>query len=166
MGVVIPLGTYPFRIVSCYQVGIQDSQFRALSDPLDGPTWTLMVTSFTAVILFFALIPDSNWFITLGVLLENSVVGEPKSVTRGMPGYTTGVEAVLLLWTVLVGTVLTNWYKSAFTIDMIRPVAVLAPWENITGFKNVRMAMRFQTVDTGVGGGLSTSVQIHLSNGE
>ncbi|OXA48454.1 hypothetical protein Fcan01_16269 [Folsomia candida] len=84
--VVIPQETYPFRIVSCYQVGTQNSQFRALSDPFDTCTWTILVVSFVSVILFFAIIPKGvtpGWFIATGILLENSVLGEPKTFTRG-----------------------------------------------------------------------------------
>ncbi|OXA40832.1 hypothetical protein Fcan01_24232 [Folsomia candida] len=126
---IILLRTKSLKFLSCHQVGHHVSTFGPLFSPFDGETWLCILLSFTLTSLLISLLLKSysvlsGAFLPFGILVESSVLsGINLSKVNA-----TACHLLIGIWVVMIGTVLTNWYKTSFTMEMIVPEDVTAPW--------------------------------------
>ncbi|OXA46096.1 Membrane protein insertase YidC [Folsomia candida] len=128
-----------FNFLSCYKVSRQSDTASVLSAPFDGVTWVLLTTLLTAVTFVFLivtkLLQSYNWvsdlltYFILGVLWENSILHnfEKRMVQKRL-----SVKLVFTVYIFLYGTILTNLYKTSFTMETIVPSKASSPWGNLT----------------------------------
>ncbi|OXA41623.1 hypothetical protein Fcan01_23675 [Folsomia candida] len=73
--------TYSF--ISCYKVKSETFILSALTTPFDAESWLLILSTFSVIILILSLLPWTvsfeGAFVAIGILLENSVLGDLKS---------------------------------------------------------------------------------------
>ncbi|OXA54629.1 putative RNA-directed DNA polymerase from transposon BS, partial [Folsomia candida] len=147
--------TYSF--VSCYQTSLNSDMLNTLTSPFDRVSWALLVTCFSTVVLILTAvlsncgeISSDRIFLVVGLTLESSVlVSRTIYEARFLRNRheSVGLYTIIAVWILLVGTVLTNWYKSCFTIEMIVPRTYHSPWTSVTDVEGVRILVPFNLLD-------------------
>ncbi|OXA53382.1 hypothetical protein Fcan01_11791 [Folsomia candida] len=135
---LLPIKSKSWNVISCYRVGSHTSTLSQLFTPFEKPVWTLILP--TVVITFILLtVPRTNFsaafLFVVGILLENSVVSW-KTNFRTLTGF----------YIFLFGTILTNFYKTSFTKEMILPVEQTAPWKTILDTINFTFYVPYETI--------------------
>ncbi|OXA39276.1 hypothetical protein Fcan01_25880 [Folsomia candida] len=140
--------TYSF--VSCHQTRSNSDILTTLSSPLDDWSWALLATHFTWVVLILILLPkqlnSDGILLMIGISLENSVLSGSIYKAKFKPTKypLIGLNTFIGVWTLLVGTILTNWYKSIFTMEMIVPTMYRSPWTTVMDVEGIRILMPFK----------------------
>ncbi|OXA58689.1 hypothetical protein Fcan01_06475 [Folsomia candida] len=146
---IILEGVELFSWLSCHGVNMDNSTpLSELVSPFDWRTWILLwIILFVGISLLSVVIPiqggassdkisttcQLSWFISIGILLECSVFGVylKSFVNRRSTCGIMSAYIILAFLAILFGTVLTNWYKSSFTMEMIVPPRFTAPWRSV-----------------------------------
>lgn len=136
--------------VSCYQVKPYSSWVSVLSSPFDKSSWISLSVCFAAVAAILSWFPSGRLnligaFVLMGISLENSVLGVYQKkllVCRWNRFF--GLAILIGGWTMLCGTLLTNWYKTVFTMEMILPVRYPPPWTSVMNIDKLEVIMPFQ----------------------
>ncbi|OXA37913.1 hypothetical protein Fcan01_27316 [Folsomia candida] len=99
-------------------------------------SWACLGICFTTIVFVLTavvhrkLISDSIYLV-VGITIENSVLvsnSNYKAKIKGKKYRLAGLYMIIAVWTLLVGTILTNWYKTTFTMEMIVPTIYKSPW--------------------------------------
>ncbi|OXA39991.1 hypothetical protein Fcan01_25354 [Folsomia candida] len=122
------------RFLSCYKVKPDSFILAALTDPFDISSWicivlSLMLTSTILTALLATPTMDGVIFM-IGIFLENSVMDRLIKVKTRFH-ITVGLRLLVGVCVLLTGTVLVNWYKTLFTMEMIVPAWQTSPWETL-----------------------------------
>lgn len=75
-----------------------------------------------------------------------------------------GIRFLLGIWILLIGTLLTTWYKSFYTMEMISPLKSTAPWKYVWDIPDFNMFFPLdETVGNveGYGCGQDTYLNMH-----
>ncbi|OXA47184.1 hypothetical protein Fcan01_18005 [Folsomia candida] len=143
--------------VSCYQVNSNSDILSTLTSPFDGVSWTLLITCFVTVVLLLtavlcncSAVSSDRVILMVGLTLESSVLAsraiyEAKFSQRKHESI--GMYTIIAVWIILVGTILTNWYKSCFTIEMIVPRIYKSPWTSVMDVEGIRILVPFSFLD-------------------
>ncbi|OXA39865.1 hypothetical protein Fcan01_25226 [Folsomia candida] len=139
-----------YSFVSCYKTKSNFDILSALTSPLEGISWTLLASGFaTVVIIMTALhtkVISDGVLLIIGISLENSVLLSRsiyEATFRREKHYLTGIYIIVAIWIVLVGSILTNWYKTWFTMEMIIPTIHQSPWESVMNVDGIRIMIPF-----------------------
>lgn len=129
-----------YNFISCYKVWQDSSALNALTSPFDMKSWMCMAGSALIVTLLLNAslgkqFYSTSFLLTVGILLESSVLEFLKSPRKFKTSLIIGI------WTVFSGTVLTSWYKTAFTMEMFAPVTHTAPWEGLLSIDGIKVLM-------------------------
>ncbi|OXA36901.1 hypothetical protein Fcan01_28331 [Folsomia candida] len=117
-----------------------------LASPFDADIWTCAAICFTTLIIVLTLrlrryISD-GFLVVIGLSLENSASLSVYENSFRRKGYSMlGINALVLAWSLLVGTVLTNWYKMLLTMEMIIPKVYQSPWTSLMEVEGIRILM-------------------------
>lgn len=121
---------------SCHKVKSVFDIALALSSPFDIVSWAYLGTSFAIVIVILTAlhrkVVSDDVLILVGISLENSVLSSRtiyEAIIRTERHRMIGLYVIISIWTLLIGTILTNWYKTWFTMEMIIPMKYQSPWE-------------------------------------
>lgn len=124
-----------FSFVTCYNVKSDTFVLSGLTTPFDTGAWLCVLLMFSISVLILTLLPRTlrpdGANVMIGIVLENSVRLDGKLFKERFPPKSKvfGVHVLLGVWILMSGMVLTNWYKTSFTMDMIVPVLYTPPWE-------------------------------------
>lgn len=124
-----------FSFISCYKVKSDTVVLSGLVTPFDIESWLLLFSVFLMFVIIFKLQPRKFSYegavVGIGMLLESSILWDLKLFPTGFPAKLPqfGIRLTIGVWAMMSGTVLTNWYKAAFTMEMIVPVIYLPPWQ-------------------------------------
>ncbi|OXA43191.1 hypothetical protein Fcan01_22042 [Folsomia candida] len=137
-----------FSFVSCYGVKRNSATLTALSSPFDLTSWTCTGICFIMVVLiltsFLRKYISDTVFLIVGISLENSASLSVYETSFRQKGYSVfRVYTLVALWNILIGTILTNWYKTWFTMEMIVPVAYKSPWTSVMDAEGIKILMPF-----------------------
>lgn len=130
---VIVQGEVTFSFLSCHNVHRYSSTLSALTSPFDNVTWIVILLTFTSLtILGDQRGSNSNMLLlrglfSFGICVENSVLSAYQSRLFGRQRYPTE-KLVTGLFAILIGSILTNWYKTCFTKEMIVPAIYTSTW--------------------------------------
>ncbi|OXA48543.1 hypothetical protein Fcan01_16195 [Folsomia candida] len=114
----ISLGPQRFSYVTCYEVQpINSGHLYALVTPFDWATWACIVISFLLCLVICLFITAKNGLFNI----DGMAMGDSFS----------GVRMLIAIRVILVGTVLSNWYTTIFTMEMIVPVTYVSTWNNL-----------------------------------
>ncbi|OXA39661.1 hypothetical protein Fcan01_25464 [Folsomia candida] len=137
-----------YYFISCYKVRQDSSLLNALSTPFGNSAWICFVTSFLAVTIFLSAsqkkFGSAGFRLAVGIMLESSVLYLLKFPKKYE------ISLVVGIWIVLAGTLLTNWYKTAFTIEMIVPITHGAPWNGLLNIEGVKVLMPLRLMTANV----------------
>ncbi|OXA41999.1 hypothetical protein Fcan01_23312 [Folsomia candida] len=144
--VIHDVKTYSF--VSCYGVKLNSTMLDALSSPFDDTSWAYLGICFVTVALLLISIlrrcSSNAILLVLGISLENSVsLSHFETKFRRKRYSMVGVHSLFAIWTILVGTVFTNWYKTLFTMEMIVPTVYKSTWTSLMEVEGIRIFMPF-----------------------
>lgn len=129
-----------YSFLSCHGVNLHKTLFLGVS-PFDKYTWSCIFIS--GLIIFIIILclttthhnpsVSSSWglFSLIAIILENSIMSSIESklnLTSNKFYY--GLKIVLGSWIVMMA-ILSNWYKSSFTTEMIAPFQSTAPWRTM-----------------------------------
>lgn len=83
-----------------------------------GISFVIVVLILTSVLKRYT---SDGLFLVVGLVLENSGLSmyDTRCRQNGYPNF--GMGTLVALWTILIGTILVNWYKTCFTMEMIVP---------------------------------------------
>ncbi|OXA36974.1 hypothetical protein Fcan01_28257 [Folsomia candida] len=153
---MFPTGGYAFVIhdvktysfVSCFGARLNSTMLDALSSPFDNTSWAYMGISFITVVLVFTSIltrcSSNAILLVIGISLENSVSLSAFEAKFRQKAYSmVGVNTLYAIWTIMVGTVFTNWYKTLFTMEMIIPTVYKSPWTGLLEVEGIRILLPF-----------------------
>ncbi|OXA41465.1 Parvalbumin beta [Folsomia candida] len=139
-----------YSFVSCHQIRSNSNIVKPLSSPLDEWSWALPATYFISVVLILTLlwkqVNSDGIFLMIGISLENSVLSSSDYQTKLKPTNSSliGLNTIIGVWILLVGTILTNWYKSIFTMEIIVPTLYHSPWTTVMDVEGIRILMPFK----------------------
>lgn len=151
------LHSYPFVIqqvqtfsfLSCHKVRPETFIMSSLISPFDLASWVCIVLTLLIVVLILTALvvpPGLNGVrVAIGICLENSVLDKLNSFQSRFPGQgdILGVHLLIGMWVVLTGTVLTNWYKTILTMEMIVPATYHTPWESLFDIEELQVLLPF-----------------------
>lgn len=143
--------TYSFT--SCYKVKSDTFILSALITPFDIESWLLLIFCFVTTVLILTLLPrtisSEGTLVGTGILLENSVLGDLKQFQDRFTGKSqiVGVHVLIGVWVIMTGTVLTNWFKTSFTMEMIIPVKYSPPWKTWLDIEGMHALLPLQMFD-------------------
>ncbi|OXA36751.1 hypothetical protein Fcan01_28489 [Folsomia candida] len=126
-----------FSFVSCYNTRSNFDVALALTTPFDLTCCTLLAISFATVVTILTIlrpkILSDGVLIAVGLSLENSVLSPyaTEATFIQKKHQSLGLYGIHALWMILIGTVLTNWYKTWFTMEMIIPTKYHSPLESV-----------------------------------
>ncbi|OXA60700.1 hypothetical protein Fcan01_04700 [Folsomia candida] len=148
---VIQIETKSFSFLSCHQVGHHISTLSQLFTPFHLIVWILLGCSvlIVALIALLASYHCKNFHFVLfiiGILLENSVLSHYDKLRVSVKQH--GVQIFIGVVVLLYGTLLTNWYKTSFTKEMILPTVYTKPWKSIVDLKNFTFYIPLDTFTT------------------
>ncbi|OXA54415.1 hypothetical protein Fcan01_11884 [Folsomia candida] len=137
-----------YSFVSCYGVKHNSTLLKELASPFDADIWTYAAIYFTTFIIIFTLMLrrdiSDGFFVIVGLSLENSVsLSVYENSFRKKRSSMFGINALVIIWSIFVGTVLTNWYKTLFTMEMIIPTVYKSPWTGLMEVEGIRILMPF-----------------------
>lgn len=123
--VIYDVHTYSF--VSCHGIRRNSAVFGALSSPLDTTSWAWVGICFLTLVLILTSMLKRHVsdavFLAIGITLENSASLSVYEDIFRRRGYSTfGIYTLVAIWTIFIGTIMTNWYKTWFTMEMIVPM--------------------------------------------
>ncbi|OXA40183.1 hypothetical protein Fcan01_24827 [Folsomia candida] len=137
-----------YSFISCYGIRRNSEMLGSLSSPFDMISWACIGTCFTTVVLILTLTLgrylSDGVFVVIGISLENSTslpVYENRFTRKGYPS--PGVCTLVAIWSIFVGTILRNWYKSCFTMELIVPTVYESPWTSVMDVEQIRILMPF-----------------------
>ncbi|OXA48923.1 hypothetical protein Fcan01_16167 [Folsomia candida] len=137
-----------FSFVSCYGIKGNSLMLAALSTPFDVTIWACISICFSIVVLILTSLLRRHisdaMLLLIGISLENSAslsVYETRFRQKRYP--ISGVCTLVALWTIFIGTILTNWYKTWFTMDLIVPAGYKSPWTSIMDVEGIKILMPF-----------------------
>ncbi|OXA49694.1 hypothetical protein Fcan01_15743 [Folsomia candida] len=145
---IVPIESKSLSFLSCHGVGHHTSIISQLFTPFEKYVW-LLISLIILTVLIFLNAPKLDTrvtFLLIGILLENSVLlPHEKTIVSGQIRFRllSGFYAVFL------GTVLTNYYKTSFTKEMILPVEQTAPWHTILDTANFTFYIPYGAILTG-----------------
>ncbi|OXA42469.1 hypothetical protein Fcan01_23000 [Folsomia candida] len=123
-----------FSFVSCYKTRSTTAMLSALTSPFDDTIWTCLGIGFAMVVLILRIVwkkvISDSVYLVIGITVENSVLASNsinKSRLREKRHLSIGPYTIVAVWILLVGTILTNWYKTIFTMEMIVPTIYKSP---------------------------------------
>lgn len=61
--------------------------------------------------------------------------------------YLVALRAMMTIWTILVGIILTNWYKKCFTMEMMIPTRYESPWKSVMDIEDIKILLLFNLLD-------------------
>ncbi|OXA43274.1 hypothetical protein Fcan01_21972 [Folsomia candida] len=140
-----------YSFVSCHGVGQNSGMLDSLSSPFDRTIWISMCVAFFAVVLIIiavhgGYISDALLFVW-GTSFENAVSLSFLETRFRLKGYgILGIYTVVIVWSILVGTITTNWYKTLFTMEMIVPMVYKSPWTVLMDVEGIRILLPFSFV--------------------
>ncbi|OXA47186.1 hypothetical protein Fcan01_18007 [Folsomia candida] len=150
-------GVQSYSFVSCYEVSSNSDILNTLTSPLDGISWILLGTCFitvalllTAVLSNYSTISSDRVILMVGLTLENAVLVSRniyRAVFLKKRHESLGIYIIIAVWMILIGTILTNWYKSCFTIEMIIPKIYRSPWTSVMDVEGIRILMPFSLLN-------------------
>ncbi|OXA48979.1 hypothetical protein Fcan01_16338 [Folsomia candida] len=147
----IPHRSETFSFISCYKVKpVTGNILHALTSPLTTHSWIYLTFSLSIILLLVNVSRSKIGFegalILIGVCLESSVLDRLESYKRTLPMNYLSLRVHFLLgvWTILIGTVLTNWYKAFFTIEMIVPATYPPPWTSFLDIDGMQAYLPFE----------------------
>lgn len=148
---LILYGSKSYSFVSCYNVKTNFSVISALTDPFDGASWIFLASNFAAVVTILKALSNTQAtsdgvLHVIGVSLENSGISF-RTIYGAKVHYLIGIYAITAVWMLLVGTILTNWYKTWFTMDMIIPKIYQTPWASVMDVEGVKVLMPLFLLD-------------------
>lgn len=143
-------GVQKYGFVSCYGLGQTPGILGTLSSPFDVTSWRYLgICMITVVLILTSILRRSTFdglFLVVGLTLENSATLSVQEARPKVVGHTTfGVSTLVAIWSMLVGIILTNYYKTWFTMEMIVPTVYVSPWKNILD-EDIRIFMPFETL--------------------
>ncbi|OXA38670.1 hypothetical protein Fcan01_26561 [Folsomia candida] len=144
-----------YSFVSCYNVKSSFDLVSALLSPFDTASWTWLAISFTTVVTivtaFRTKFVSDGLYLMVGISLENSVLLS-RAIYEARFGrekhYLLGLYTIVAVWILLVGTILANWYKTWFTMEMIIPTKFQSPWDSVFDVKGIQILMPFLLLQT------------------
>ncbi|OXA42739.1 Leucine-rich repeat-containing protein 30 [Folsomia candida] len=143
-----------YSFVSCYGIRSSFDLGSALTGPFDVSSWTILATSFIIVVIIFTSLRrnviSDGFFLVVGISLESSVLTLQtvyETTFRRKKHYLVGSYAIIAVWIVLMGTILTNWYKTWFTMEMIIPTKYKSPWDSVINNEGITVLMTFSLLD-------------------
>ncbi|OXA54460.1 hypothetical protein Fcan01_10994 [Folsomia candida] len=146
---VIPIRLKSWSFLSCHGVGHHTSAFAQLFTPFQKIAWVFVAFSIF-VILTFLNVPKFDscvTFLVVGIILENSVLlSYDEMLPRNWRKHSFRVCSGF--FSLIFGTLLTNWYKTSFTKEMIIPTEQTAPWRTIFDIKNLTFYIPYETLMT------------------
>ncbi|OXA41038.1 hypothetical protein Fcan01_24265 [Folsomia candida] len=139
-----------FSYLSCYQVKWTNSVILSeLMAPYDIGVWLCILASLIAVIVLLIASLDNfisrGILLTVGICLENSVLGYLS--TYKSIKYRVGVCTLITTLALLGGTLLSNFYKTYFTLEMIVPKMYQSPWNSVMNVEEIKILMPFDLLD-------------------
>lgn len=146
-----------FSFVSCYKVKSDLFILSGLTNPFHTITWLFNFFMLLIMVLILTLLPRTlrtdGAYVVICILLENSGLGNVKLFQERFPAKSNvfGVRLLLWVWILMSGTVLTNWYKTSFTLEMIVPVMYASPletWLDIPDMEALLPLNMFQVLDS------------------
>ncbi|OXA47179.1 hypothetical protein Fcan01_18008 [Folsomia candida] len=149
---------HSYSYVSCYKVSSNSGILNTLTSPFDRASWTLLgICCITVVAILTSVVSNcsnsvfsDSIFLVAGLTMESSVLLSRRIFEArffGNKHESIGLYTIVGLWMILVGTILTNWYKSCFTIEMIVPRIYESPWTSVTDVEGIRILMPFSLQD-------------------
>ncbi|OXA47279.1 hypothetical protein Fcan01_17630 [Folsomia candida] len=150
----VPYDVQKFSFVSCYKVRSTYSTLTALTSPFDWEIWLFLVICFISISIILTILrkrlSSDGMLLIIGISLENSVLSslsiydlKKLSCNLDLPR----IRAIIGIWTILVGTILTNWYKTYFTMEMIVPTKYESPWKSVMDVEDIQVLMPFNLLD-------------------
>ncbi|OXA46078.1 hypothetical protein Fcan01_19157 [Folsomia candida] len=139
-----------FSFVSCYQIKSNSTTiFSGITSPFDSLSWTAIGISFIIVVLILTVtrgkFVSDGFFFIIAISLESSV---PSSGAASLSKQKcSGSYFIIILWTFLVGTISSNWYKTAFTMEMIVPTMYTSPWKSVVDVEGSKILIPFILID-------------------
>ncbi|OXA46114.1 hypothetical protein Fcan01_19263 [Folsomia candida] len=147
-------GVQSYSFVSCYKTRSNFYMVSALTSPFDKTSWRLLAASFYIVVLILTALHRkaiSDWvFIVLGISVESSVLPSPRfyeAALRREERSLIGIYRIVAIWILMVGTILTNWYKTWFTMEMIIPTKYESPWERVMDVEGIQVLMPLRLLE-------------------
>ncbi|OXA48214.1 hypothetical protein Fcan01_16970 [Folsomia candida] len=144
---IIPIELKFWTFLSCSGVGYHTSPLKQIFTPFQTNVWIgitviilILISLLVSVQLDVRLV-----FLMAGILLENSVLIPYEKKISGRK-FHTGFKIMLGSYSILFGTVLTNYYKTSFTKEMIIPVKQTAPWQTILDIKNFTFYIPYEAL--------------------
>ncbi|OXA39652.1 hypothetical protein Fcan01_25457 [Folsomia candida] len=151
---------HKYCFISCYKVWQDSSLLYALTSPFGNLAWICFITSFLAVTIFLSgsqkKFGSAGFRLAVGIMLESSVLYLLKFPKKYE------ISLVVGIWIILAGTLLTNWYKTAFTIEMIVPITHGAPWYGLLNIEGVKVLMPLRLMTANVRGDLPHFLYVEL----
>ncbi|OXA49369.1 hypothetical protein Fcan01_15502 [Folsomia candida] len=143
-----------YSFVSCYKTRSKFDVGYALISPFDVASWTYALTFLIIMVLVLTVIHNKpvsdDVLLMVGISLENSVLLSRKiyeATFRCDKHYLIGLYTIVAIWIIFVGTILTNWYKTWFTMEMIIPTIYHSPWTSVMDVEGVHILMPFFLLD-------------------
>lgn len=135
-----------FSYLSCYQVRSTNSVVLSeLLVPFDMTVWLCAMASLVAGIVLLTAALDNfiskGILLTIGMCLENSVLGY---LSYNKPTkFQVAVRTQITILALLEGTLLSNFYKTYFTMEMIVPKIYKSPWNGVMNVEGIKIIMPF-----------------------
>lgn len=135
-----------YNFISCHGVIQHNSVYTSLFSPFDSDVWFTFIVFFVTNCAFLYIITKKKilGFVLLGSSLEISIMDEIILPTSN------GVRFIIGIWIVLVGTMLTNWYKSVYTMELIAPFQPYVPWKYVWDIVGFSMYFPFDDITDNV----------------
>lgn len=137
-----------FSFLSCHKVHRYLSPLNPLTSPFDNITWIFALCTCVSVILITGSRSSSrtlSGFVTMGICMENSILLVYQSSLFGKK-YGTFSAIIFGVFMIFFGTMLTNWYKTSFTKEIIIPAKYHAPWKTFYDIRNFKIWMPVEAV--------------------
>lgn len=122
--VIILSGSQSYNFLSCF--GLQRDRWAVYVMPFDKLTWILIAVCVIVICILIEFSPDACLSLSLTNMINLAAASMEISVfIRRTPHW----FATYLIW-LWVGNaiILTNWYKTVFTSDVVMPYATYANW--------------------------------------
>ncbi|OXA41055.1 hypothetical protein Fcan01_24341 [Folsomia candida] len=146
--IFVPYDIQKFSYASCYQVMSSNlgGTLSSLTTPFDKATWIcLMISHFTAILLLTSISEKLDFneaFLVIGVSLENSVLSTYR------PGKCIlSLRMVIAVWAIITATMLSNIYKTCFTMEMILPTTYRTLLNSVMDVEGMKVLMPINLLD-------------------
>ncbi|OXA48637.1 hypothetical protein Fcan01_16493 [Folsomia candida] len=146
---VLPIERKSWSFLSCDGVGYHSNMWSPLVTPFQLVVWALVCINILVIVLFLR-VPGSDINVKLlvvGILMENSILLNVDSKVKDL-WWKHSFRLSSGFFTILFGTILTNYYKTSFTMEMIVPAEKFAMWRTLMDMKNFTFYIPYETVFT------------------